>query len=143
MVTRRDLVTGGALGALSAAAGAPVQAEQRDSETARAVSAVSRSLDEINSTLGTGFESNQVAFGFTAKLRDTFTTFMRAHFKFPDYQEIGMNVFYDVYDWHIKNNRQMEISRVLENRMAIRFMFTLLILRPEQDANFIGVPFDR
>jgi hypothetical protein len=77
------------------------------------------------------------------KVREYFTQYMRANGKFPDYMEVGINVFYEIYDWHIKNNRQMEVSRVLENRMAIRFMFTLMILRQEQDPNYVGVPYDR
>jgi hypothetical protein len=145
MVTRRDVMTGGAVGALSAAAlGPPAQRDgQNNEQTAGVLRDIQKSLDDIHGTLSTGFESNRVAFGHTGRLRDSFTQFMRANFKFPDYVEIGMNVFYDVYDWHIKHNRQLEVSRVLENRMAVRFMFTLLVVRPEQDGNFIGVPYDR
>lgn len=144
MVTRRDVVTGGALSALSVAAFAePASAEQDDGQTARAVTGLRSSLDGINSTLNTAFETNAVAFGFVPKIREMFTTFVRSNFKFPDYMEIGMEVFYDLYDWHIKHNRQMEVSRVGENRMAIRFMFTLMILRPEQDVKYLGLPYDR
>ena len=144
MVTRRDVVTGGALSALTAAAFAePAPAEQDDGQTASAVRGLRGSLDSINSTLNTAFETNAVAFGYVPKIREMFTTFMRANFKFPDYMEIGMDVFYDLYDWHIKHNRQMEVSRVLDNRMAIRFMFTLMVLRPEQDPKYLGIPYDR
>jgi hypothetical protein len=27
--------------------------------------------------------------------------------------------------------------------MAIRFMFTWMVLRPEQDPEYVGIPFDR
>ena len=36
----------------------------------------------------------------------------------------------------------LEVSRV-DNRTAIRFMFTWMILRPEQAELFVGIPFDR
>jgi hypothetical protein len=68
---------------------------------------------------------------------------MRATTKFPDYCDIGLKVFYDIYDWHIRNRQQIVISRQPDNRYAIQFMFTTLILRNEQDPNFIGIPYDR
>jgi hypothetical protein len=144
MVTRRDLMTGGAFGALAVAR--PAGAEQRrdeDEQTASSLKRLSDSVESIDRTLDSAFQSNRVTFGFTVKIREYFTQYMRANNKFPDYMEVGINVFYDVYDWHIKNNRQMEVSRVLENRMAIRYMFTLLVLRQEQDPNYVGVPYDR
>jgi hypothetical protein len=51
-------------------------------------------------------------------------------------------VFTDLYDWHVRYQQPIEITRV-DNRTAIRFMFTLMVLRPEQADNFVGIPFDR
>jgi hypothetical protein len=144
MVTRRDLMTGSALGALAAAP--PASAAQRrdeDEQTAAGLKRLGDTMESIDRSLETAFQSNRVTFGFLVKVREYFTQYMRANGKFPDYMEVGINVFYEIYDWHIKNNRQMEVSRVLENRMAIRFMFTLMILRQEQDPNYVGVPYDR
>jgi hypothetical protein len=141
MVTRRELVTGGVFGALAAS---PVSAQsESNAQTVGVLREMQRSLTSIDSTLDTAFESNAVAFGFVPKIRQMFTEFMRANFKFPDYQEIGMGVFYDLYDWHIKNNQPLQLSRMSDNRLALRFMFTTMILRQEMDPNHLGVPFDR
>jgi hypothetical protein len=84
-----------------------------------------------------------VAAGPIALVRDRFTTHMRSAGKFPDFMEIGLNVFYAVYDWHVRYNQQIQVTRIAEQRFAIQFMFTQLIVRWEQDPNFLGVPFDR
>jgi hypothetical protein len=70
-------------------------------------------------------------------------THIRSAGKFPDFLEIGVDVFYQVYDWHVRHNQQIQITRVAEQRFAIQWMFTQLILRWEQDPKYIGVPFDR
>ena len=41
--------------------------------------------------------------------------------------EIGVDVFYDVYDWHVRHQQQIQITRIAEQRLAIQFMFTQLI----------------
>ena len=57
--------------------------------------------------------------------------------------EIGTSLFYDVYDWHVRHAQQIQIIRLADQRFAIQFMFTQLIVRWEQDANYLGTPFDR
>ena len=52
-------------------------------------------------------------------------------------------MFYDVYGWHVRNQQQINISRIGEQRMAIQFMFTQLVLRIENESNYIGTPYDR
>ena len=52
-------------------------------------------------------------------------------------------VFNQVYDWHLKYQQQLLINRGPDSRYWIRYMFTTLVLRGEQDATYIGVPYDR
>ena len=82
-------------------------------------------------------------FGIVAKLRSDMETFLRANAKFPDFIEVGIAVFIEVYDWHVKNRQQLTVSRLGDGRYAMLFMFTTLILRPEQDRNYVGIPYDR
>ena len=44
----------------------------------------------------------------------------------------------DVYDWHVRHQQPIQLTRITDQRMAIRFMFTQLILRHEQDPAFVG-----
>ena len=61
--------------------------------------------------------------------------------RFPDYCDIGLSVFYDVYDWHAKNQQQITIARLAEQRLSIQFMLTQLVLRWENDVNYVGTPY--
>ena len=146
MFTRRDLVTTGAIGALSTAAlASPLTAAAQDSSTdartAAALDEISRHLREIELSLDVAHNQNTLSQGSVARIREQFSQFTRANFKFPDYCEIGLGVFYDLYDWHVKNGQPLQIARQ-QNRLTLRFMFTEMILRPEQDMNFVSEPFD-
>jgi hypothetical protein len=49
----------------------------------------------------------------------------------------------DVYDWHVKNRQQLVVTRGPDGRYWLQFMFTTLIMRGEQDPNYIGIPYDK
>ena len=150
MVTRREIVTSGALGALSTAAlggqlEVPMAAhgEQSGTDAAIAVvlSQIRQQLDEIGKTLDVAYRQNTLSHGNIPKIREQFNYFARANFKFPDYCEVGLAVFYDLYDWHVKHGQELRLA-TYQNRMTIRFMFTQMILRYEQDPNYISEAFD-
>ncbi len=146
MVTRREVVTAGALGVLStgADAGAAARTETQSAEqaSAEALSAMQRDLSQIRSILDDGLRGPSVAFGVAGAVRKQFEMFIRANQKFPDYCEVGLQTSTDLYDWHVRYAQPIEISRV-DNRTALRFMFTWMILVPNQDPVFIGIPYDR
>jgi hypothetical protein len=137
MLSRREMITAGFAGSLAAAPGgasvlpAGEQQEQRE---------VANQLQAIDRTLNNAFLP---ASSIVAKLRSDMEQFLRANARFPDFIEIGIGVFYDVYDWHIKNRQELLVTVRTDGRYAMQFMFTSLILRPEQDRNFVGVPFNR
>ena len=137
MLSRREMITAGFAGSLAAApGGASVlpgveQQEQRE---------VASQLQAIDRTLNNAFLPSS---SIVAKLRSDMEQFLRANGRFPDFIEIGIGVFYDVYDWHVKNRQELLVTVRTDGRYAMQFMFTSLILRPEQDRNFVGVPFNR
>lgn len=152
MFTRREVVTHGPLAALTAAV-APTSGDsptalrqpgQEDEQDSRAVvDELRRFQAAVRAPLSAAFESNTVAFGYVPKLRLAYTDFLKANSKFPDFCDIGVGVFYDLYDWHVKNLQPLQIGRTADNRLTIRFMFTNHIVRLEMDPNHIGLPFDR
>ena len=80
--------------------------------------------------------------GTIGAIRQQQRTFLMSAHKYPDFIEVGINVWEDVYDWHVKQRQPITATRLADGRYAMVFMFTTLILRPEQDANFVGFPFD-
>jgi hypothetical protein len=144
MVTRREIVLTGALGSLSTAAAAPESARGQpgDAASAEAMRSIQQELAQIRAILDDGLRQHSLNFGVVVPIRRQFETFLRANTKYPDYCEIGVSVFTEIYDWHVKHNQPLQVSRV-DNRTAIRFMFTWMILIPTQDPFYIGIPFDR
>jgi hypothetical protein len=141
MLSRRDLLTAGVAGGLTnAGTGSllPAQPGQTEAlnEIADAVEAIDRSIDEA-------LLSNNTAFGNVARLRTQYETYFRTTQRFPEFIDIGLSVFMEVYDWHIKNRQQLTVTRGPDSRYWIRYMFTTLVLRGEQEANYIGVAYEK
>ena len=149
MISRREVVTAGVLGTL-AGSSADLSAEARV-ERAKVEAAqdegIIRALKDINGELqrlgGVLVSESRVTGGFLSEIRLRFTQHLRSAGKFPDFMEIGTDPFYEVYDWHIRHQQQIQITRISEQRFAIQWMFTQLIVRFEVEARFLGVPFDR
>jgi hypothetical protein len=139
------MVTAGVLGSISAsAAPADVAASQsQDADTAQAITRLGQTLQRIAESLEYGQRGPVVASGFMAEIRERLQIHLRSAGKFPEFMEIGCTVFWDVYDWHIRYGQPIQITRISEQRFAIQWMFTQLILRWEQDPKYLGTPFDR
>jgi hypothetical protein len=148
MLSRRDLISAGVVGGLApvAPAGAvaePVAAEEQQPTERESLRDIASHLDEIHDVLHAAYQTSSLSHGIVSKLRGDMEQFLRANTKFPDFIEVGIAVFMEVYDWHIKHQQQLAVTRVGDGRYTMRFMFTTLILRPEQDRNYVGVAYDR
>jgi hypothetical protein len=142
MISRREVVTAGVLGTLATAN--PSEAAQSSSDV-QALKEGFKSLEDkvadLKTSLEQGLRGNSMNYGHVGSVKDKISRFARLSGKFPDYCDIGLDVFYDVYDWHVRQNQQINIARMSDQRIAILFMFTQLILRWENDTNYIGTPY--
>lgn len=163
MVTRREMVSAGALGALATTTGvltgpATAAAEpavsratgEHTAETAQsaevlaaqALREIRGELTQLRRLIDDALVGPALASGPVGEIRRQFLVFLRSNQKYPDFCEVGPGVFTDLYDWHVRHRQPIEVGRP-DGRMALRFMFTWMILRPEQEPAFIGIPFDR
>jgi hypothetical protein len=133
MVSRREVITGGIVGSLAKAPEAHAEAVQQDREMLKEIKG---SIDGVQGSLDRAFNTLSLSAG-------PIEQFLRSNGKFPDFCEVGARVFYDVYDWHIRNRQQLVVLRQADNRYTIQFMFTTLILKYENQIDFIGYPFDK
>jgi hypothetical protein len=148
MLSRRELMTAGMTGTLyygmpstAAADGAPVTIDaQSDRDGQREIA---RAISEAGSSVTSLLSTNSTAHGFVGKIRELMNTFLRGNGKFPDFMDIGIAVFWDLYDWHIKNEQQLIVTRGTDGRYWMQFAFTTLLLRHEVEPSHIGVPFDK
>jgi len=144
MLSRRELITAGAAGSLAASpsGAAPVVAAEQEADRA-GQREIARSIGAVEQVLRDAHFTSSLSHGFVDGLRKEMMQFFRGNFKFPEFIDIGLGVFMDVYDWHVKNRQQLVITRGIDGRYNLQFMFTTLVLRGEQDPKYIGVPYDK
>ena len=143
MMNRRDMLAAGLLGSVApAGAGAEMQ-EQRDVILQKGLTGIDGSIDEFKNTVDAGLRGNSMNSGGVALVKNELQRYLKQSGKFPEYVDIGVTIFFDIYDWHVRNQQQIQISRMADQRMAIQFMFTQLILRWENAENYISQGYDR
>ena len=135
MMERRDVVGSGLLGltALFGTGSEAAAAQRVDSEE------VARQIDELRQALERRLDP---AFTELREIRQQQRTFLKASQKFPDFIEIGIDVWERVYDWHIRNQVTPDVVRRDDGRYTMAFTFTTLILRPELMDGYVGFGYD-
>ena len=68
--------------------------------------------------------------------------YLRATNKFPDFIDVGLDVWFAVHDWHVKHLQQPALGRDSNGRYTITLMGTQLIMRPDLVPGFISAPYD-
>ena len=148
MMSRREVVVAGVLGTLSTAA-APVPTEAVQSQTpestaiARGLSNLASELNELNRLVTQGMVAPSLSVGLVGNIKSRIELYLKTSGKFPEFCDVGTSVFFEVYDWHVRHQQQIQITRMADQRMMIQFLFTQLILRWENESNYIGTPFDK
>jgi hypothetical protein len=144
MISRREVVTAGVLGTLATGA-APSPAEaQQDGQVIRAgLTEIKREIEELKDHVRTGLVASSLSVGRIGDLRARIELYLKGAGKFPEFCDIGTSVFYDVYEWHIRHQQQINVTRMADQRLMIQFMFTQLVLRWENDSNYISAPYDK
>ena len=140
---RRNLVNGGLLAGLTAVV-APESAEaaaagggaQSEPQVATEVAALRRSLEQQYQAQTAGPWS-----GINA-IRRQQHDWLKATQKYPDFIEIGIGIWDNVYDWHVRHQQPINMTRLADGRYAMAFMFTTLLLRPDMAIEFVGYPFE-
>ncbi|HUE87574.1 MAG TPA: hypothetical protein VMO26_15980 [Vicinamibacterales bacterium] len=143
MMTRRELITGGVAGSLVPIGHAESAEVIQSPAELDMLRDIARQIGNVDNTLSRGMLTNTVAFGLVGRVRGQMETFFRTAQKFPDFIDVGYDVFMDLYDWHVKHRQQLVVTRGPDGRYWMQFMFTTLIMRGEHDANYIGIPYDK
>jgi hypothetical protein len=133
---RRDLVGGGIVTGLASMMAPAAEAAVDDEESAIAI-------NRLRETLERQFEQAYSSrWRGVSRVRQQQRTWMQATRKYPDFIEIGLDVWDNIWDWHVVYQQPLNVTRVADGRYAMSFMFTTLLLRPEQNPDFVGYAFD-
>ena len=86
--------------------------------------------------------ARQATFWEIGPVRDQLRAFLRSAGKFPDFIEVGSDVWQQVYDWHVRYGQPITVSRTADGRYTILLMQTLVVMRPDLTPGYIGLPYD-
>ena len=138
MVERRDVIGGGLVAGLSAAFGGPAAAQGRpDSSDDAATLRVVDAIDKLRQSLEHEHESSDVV-----QIRAQQHTFLKANQKFPDYIDVGIDVWDRLHDWHVRTRQPMTIVRTTDGHYGMVLTVTTLILQPQQVGSYISWGYD-
>jgi hypothetical protein len=142
MSRRRSLIGAGLLASLGAAAGAsaaptPDQERGSDEDVVRAIENVRAEVSRLRTELAPG---TAPAIG---RIREQQRQYLKAQHSFPEFIDVGIGVWEEIYDWHVRFQQPLNISRRADGRYVLSFMQTLLVLRPEHVESYISAPYER
>ena len=136
MMERRNLVGGGLLASIGALlTAAPAASAQRNNDGDETVASA---IADLQKTVERGLAVSPEL----TRIRDQQRTFLKANQKFPDFIDIGIGVWENLFDWHVRHQQPLNIARTGDGRYVMTVMFTTLILRPEQDSGYVSFGFD-
>jgi hypothetical protein len=134
MLSRRELITGGAAVHVT---GADVAMAQRgsDDDDGRELRSIRDVLDAIRS-------DHLIASPVVNQIRERQRTFLRLNQRFPQRIDVGIRVWERMQDWHISNLRPLTIQRAADGHWQMDFLMTVLVLKLELQDNEVGMAYD-
>ena len=138
MVERRDVIGGGLVAGLAAAFGGPAAAQtRREPADDTPELKVAEAIDKLRESIASANDSAEVA-----QIRAQQRTFLKANQKFPDYMDVGIDVWERMHDWHIRTRQPLNIVRTADGRYGMVFGVTTLLLLPQQVGSYISWGYD-
>ena len=62
--------------------------------------------------------------------------------KYPDFIEVGIDLWEEVHDWQLETRQAVAIGRQPDGLYTLALGPTTLLLKPEAADDFIGYPYD-
>ena len=147
MIGRRTVLSGTALGSALAALTSQPALEARGEKAAQAnservevtidTSAITSSINALRTEV-----RRQDSFWEIEPVREPIKAFLRQTGKYPDFIEVGTDIWHQVYDWHVRYQQPLTVTRGPEARYTILLYSTQVIMRTELAAAYIGQAYD-
>lgn len=138
MIDRRQLFTvGGLLGVLGPAGDDDAPAYGAGQLSPQAAQELVNALKEIRTTIAAG-----ESFAEILPVRSRQVDFLKSQGRFPDFIDVGADVWFAVHDWHVRFQQPLVLGRDATGRYTLMLGFTALVLRSDVVAGFISAPYD-
>jgi len=135
MLSRRELIAGGAAVHMSRRdAGAAQRASDNDDGP---------ELESIRDVLESIRGQHTILTPAVNQLRDRQRQFFRLNQRFPECIDVGIRIWEQMQDWHIRHLRPLNINRGGDGRWQMDFVLSVLVLKHELPENEVGQPYDR
>lgn len=143
MTGRRALIRAGVVAGLGAAASAGAAQRRDDQRRSEDDGDVERSVEAVRNEVSRLRTDWTPGSGAVGQIRLALRQFLKGQHRFPEFIDVGIGVWEDIYDWHVRFQQPIVITRQPDGRYAMAFMQTLLVLRPEHAETYIGAPYER
>lgn len=137
MVGRRELFGGGMVAGLAALTSGETVAAQQEG-----TAAVARAVDDLRRALERRLGCDTGDCPAVAAIRQQLNTYLKSNQKFPEFIDAGLDVWNEVFDWHVRNQRPIDTRRLADGRYGITFMFTTVVLKPENTPGYLSFGYD-
>src|SRR4051795_9803227 len=143
MIPRRGVLGGAVLAALGIAAGGdaaeppPATATGGQPPPERAAELIADALVQLRKELQTERQFTELE-----AIREVQKQFLRANAKFPDFIEVGTDLWFAVHDWHVRWQQPLTLGRDPLGRYTILLNATTVIMRTDSAGNFLGQGYD-
>jgi hypothetical protein len=136
MLSRRELIAGGAVAHMAGGGAAAAQQGGSDPESVRALRGISEILESIRS-------QHTITTPVFSQLRDRQRQFYRVNQRFPECIDVGIRAWESMQEWHIRHLRPLNINRAGDGRWQMDFIMSVIVLKHELPENEVGQPYDR
>jgi hypothetical protein len=136
MISRRDLLASSVgSGVLIAPGNAGATATQSDD--ARYFSEMLSELREIRRAVSV--DGTQAI----SQIRAAQRTYLKNSSRFPEFIDVGFDVFQSVMDWMIAVRQPLAINRLTDGRYTIVLFASTIVLRPDFPDGYVGQGYDK
>jgi hypothetical protein len=134
MFSRRQLLAGGVAAGALGAADVSETAQASDSEY------LARMLDELRGIRrAVSVEGAQAV----AQIRLARRSHLKNTGRFPEFVDVGFDVFESAADWLVAVQQPVAITRTGDGRYTLPLFATTIVLRPDFPDNYVGQGYDK
>jgi hypothetical protein len=147
MVSRRQMIAGTFVaGAASlevvGARSAPLRAARDATGSPPSVSDVvqdnSAALSDILSELHSLRTEPKPGAGEIELIRQARRTYLKTTGKFPEYLDVGIDIWERVVDWYVATRQTVDVGRLPDGHYFVRYVGTNIVLRQELPEGYVG-----
>lgn len=150
MVARRKMIAGGLVAGLVGAVIPPSDDAAAATTAAGAAGAAPITADENTPIFQKILEELQLhrpTCGIESclsldSIRRQQHTYLKAHGRYPEFIDVGLGPWEDVYAWHIKYQVPVRIGLRADGYYGMLFTMTTLVLKPNMQPDYVGTAYD-